>query len=99
MKDYSHLKVGQVITAYHTGYHIITRIEERNLPLPDEFGPWVYYKKLYTDSFNRTKDDKIRSCYSYSVKVLRESDLESLLDNANEAINRMINISLGEEDE
>lgn len=98
MMDYSHLKVGQVITtARYSGYHVITKIEPSVIY---SLTPRVYFKKIYSESFKPVKDysRNNRSCLGYSVRVLTELDFLDLMDRSVEALNHMINILHGEED-
>lgn len=70
------IKVGDLITAYHAGYHIVTKIERRFYTEEDvkygsykshkvgtEYNPLIYYETI-ADSFGKHKKHKERCCDS-----------------------------------
>lgn len=69
------LKVGDIIYAYHSGIHQITKIERRfwdynnhykdlkeNDDRAEEYSSLIHYEKLYTKEFKRTKKRSANTC-------------------------------------
>lgn len=80
------LKVGDVIRAYHKGYHVVTDIERRfhtqddvsrypskNLKVGQEYNSLIHYRTVLTASFKPVKYSKskaIQTCDSQFCKKL-----------------------------
>jgi len=63
------IQVGDLVTAYEKGYHIVTAIHHR------EYNPpLIYYKRVVSDSGKDVKSGgkPLVCCISYASKVTRE---------------------------
>lgn len=70
------IKVGDLVTGYHKGFHLVTKIEERwykqnsryecsekeSTEFPVEGSPLIYYKKQFSDDGVPTKSNKQQCC-------------------------------------
>lgn len=76
MIDFTYgLKIGDIISAYHAGYHQIIKVERRFVTKADlnyisdterklgsEYGALITYKKLYNENGTIAKTQKQNSC-------------------------------------
>lgn len=46
MREYKGIKLGDAIIAYHAGYHILMRIQERTMAVDQTDSPLFYYKTI-----------------------------------------------------
>ena len=72
------LKVGDIITAYRKGIHIITKIEHRFFTEKDtdygnvgeEYNSLIYYKQLVTGKFKEVKSKREYCCDEHYCTVI-----------------------------
>lgn len=73
----SNIKVGDIIVAYHSGFHEVTDIEERKGGLP----PLVYYVQIADSKGKRRKGRrtlKCDMCFCGPYKEWIEEELQKL---------------------
>ena len=73
------IEVGDLVVAYHKGYHIITSIEERLNCVPS-----FYYTKMYNDDGTRSK--KLKNCCDGSFVRRAEDHIHNELEKAKDQI-------------
>lgn len=86
------LQVGDLITAYHSGYHIVTNIERRfltknNVPYSEpskdindrEYNALITYERIFDGNFKRAKSKITKRCSAnYCNKVTLKSEQQSI---------------------
>lgn len=83
-KEWEGIQVGDLITAYHSGYHRLTKIERRcytqydidnfsvykDKQVGEEYKPLFHYEQVLTADYKKTKKKKAMSCdASYCKRV------------------------------
>lgn len=81
IKDYTYLKPGDLITAYHKGIWEVVSVERRyytetlllgtkDKNLGDEYSPLIHYKSVLDSKFRPAKNQKPQSCdIQYCTKI------------------------------
>ena len=67
------LQVGELITAYEAGYHIITGFEYR-----DGMTPLIYHVRVVCDAGRKVKGTKTMVCDASFARRLTKEDIENL---------------------
>ena len=78
MNEYNGFKVGDLITAYHTGYHRLERIDQ----IPDRLGHPVvtfYYRMILTSNCNSVNYGELYHCHSSNCQKVDKDYLGMML--------------------
>lgn len=85
---WTELKPGDIITAYSDGWHVVTKVEQRQVTkedkdrfssvfhdkeVGDERAPLIHYRTVLTSKLGKTKSNKVQVCdASYCEKWTKE---------------------------
>lgn len=88
MKD--EIKVGDLITAYHKGYHIVTEVQERTKAIDRTDSPLIHYNQI-VDSTGKPRKSKGLCC---DAAFCRKVIFEDVVKQTKEAIQQAISLQL-----
>lgn len=82
------IKEGDLITAYHAGYHRVTKIERRfytesykqrfhNAVVGEEYSPLIYYYTVANSKFKKVNSKKDKCC---DASYCRLVDIDQLIE-------------------
>jgi hypothetical protein len=70
---HKNIKVGNIITAYYKGYHIVTKVTTRR-----GIGDMIQFRKLLDSNMKPISGNKIQECDEHWCTVFNKEELEEL---------------------
>lgn len=91
MQKKYNFKPGDIITAYHSGWHIVIHVELRyitksdlayesmkNMKIGDEMPPLIHYKTIASASFKKSNSKAVKVCDASYCSIVVVGDIEKL---------------------
>ena len=80
------IKVGDFVTSYHKGYHIVVDIEKRYHKEGDEYSSLIEYRNVMNSKFKTKKSQSTQNCdASYCKKI----DIAKIRKEKNEKVKEL----------
>jgi len=102
VQDAAQLKVGDIIQAFHAGYHRITKIEKRFIKqdesywddypncIGEEYSPLIHYERVLSSKFSPSpKGKKNNCCDALYCRVITHQIVDDMMVEAVAGISRL----------